>query len=86
MEISDYQLMDLGVDALFTHDPDGSIRQVNEPDGELAPRFFFGYTVEGSLWRFRYDLHPDTRRNKVFDHAVDCRNVAESLDSVKHMC
>ncbi len=62
MDISDQQLMELAVDALFTHDADGSIRQINEPEGELAPRFFFGHTAEGSLWRFRYDLHPDTRR------------------------
>ncbi len=62
MDITGYQLMELGVDALFTHDADGSIRRINEPEGELAPRFFFGHTAEGSLWRFRYDLHPDTRR------------------------
>ena len=62
MSISNYRLMDLAVDALFTHDPDGSIRRVNEPDGALAPRFFLGHTAEGNLWRFRFDLHPDTRR------------------------
>ena len=62
MDISDYQFMELAVDALFTHDPDSCIRQVNEPDGALAPRFFLGHTPEGNLWRFRYDLHPDTRR------------------------
>ncbi len=62
MGISDYQIMGLAVDALFTHDPDGSIRHVNEPDGALAPRFFLGHTAAGNLWRFRYDLPPDTRR------------------------
>lgn len=60
MPISDLQLLEIEVEALWTHDRDGRIRHVNEPGGELGPRFFFGRTAEGNLWRMRYDLFPDT--------------------------
>ena len=44
------------VEALFTHDAQGRMRRVNEPGGGKAPRFFFGRTAEGNVWRFRHDL------------------------------
>ncbi len=62
MSITDLQLLEIDVEALFTHDPDGRIRQVNEPGGGPAPRFFFARTAGGNLWRVRYDLFPDTIR------------------------
>ncbi len=62
MTILDLQLLEMQVDALFTHDVDGRMRSVNEPQGEVAPRFFFGRTSAGNLWRFRHDLPPDTVR------------------------
>lgn len=48
--------MERHVQALFTHDDRGRLRLVNEPDGAEAPRFFLGRTVEGNVWRFRFDL------------------------------
>jgi hypothetical protein len=53
---SDRQLLEIQADALFTHDERGRIGYVNEPGGGRAPRFFFGRTREGNLWRCRDDL------------------------------
>lgn len=61
-DISDLQLLEIQVEALFTHNSDGRIRSINEPDGDPAPRFFFGRTREGNLWRFRYNLPEHTMR------------------------
>ena len=57
---TDIELMKIQVEALFTQDENGCLRHINEPWGDMepAPRFFFGYTNEGSIWKFRYDL-PD---------------------------
>ena len=57
---TDIELMKIQVEALFTQDENGSLRHINEPwDGmKPAPRFFFGYTNEGSICKFRHDL-PD---------------------------
>lgn len=62
MRISDLHLLEIQADALFTHDSRGRIGYVNEPDGDRAPRFFFGRTAEGNLWRFRDDLAQDIVR------------------------
>ena len=58
--VSDRQLMKIQVEVLFTQDENGYLQRINEPsgDGKPAPRFFFGYTNEGSIYRFRHDL-PD---------------------------
>ena len=55
------ELMKIQVEALFTQDEDGCLRHINEPWGDMkpAPRFFFGYTNEGSICKFRHDL-PDS--------------------------
>jgi len=53
------ELMELHVEAMFTHDPDMRLRTINEPwPGEdPAPRFFLGRTIDGTaLCRFRYDV------------------------------
>ncbi|WP_082834342.1 kasugamycin N-acetyltransferase AAC(2')-IIb [Paenibacillus glucanolyticus] len=55
------ELMELHVEAMFTHDPNGRIRAIHEPwPGEdPAPRFFLGRTIDGTaLCRFRHDV-PD---------------------------
>src|SRR5437763_600105 len=62
MSTSDFQLLQLQVDALFTHDLHGRICYVNEPGGDRAPRFFFGRSREGNLWRCRDDLAEETVR------------------------
>jgi hypothetical protein len=56
MTLSDLDLLELHIDAAWTHDADGRICRVNEPEGGLAPRFFFARTREGNRWRFRYDV------------------------------
>jgi len=48
--------MQLAVDVLFTHDARGRIVRVNEPDGDVAPRFYLGRTKDGNIWRVRHDL------------------------------
>ncbi len=58
--VSDIELLAIQIDALFTHDSDGRIRTINEPGSGPAPRFFFGRTSAGNLWRFRYDLSERT--------------------------
>ncbi len=60
--ISDLELLEIQVDALFTHHPDGRIRAVNERGAGSLPRFFFGRTRAGNLWRFRYNLPEHTVR------------------------
>ncbi|MGG4106341.1 kasugamycin N-acetyltransferase AAC(2')-IIb [Paenibacillus lautus] len=52
-------LMELHVQAMFTHDRDMRIRTINEPwpGEEPAPRFFLGRTIDGSaICRFRHDV------------------------------
>lgn len=61
--ISDRELMRMHVEALFTHDADGHVERVNEPDGAPAPRFFLGRTPDGDVWRFRRDVDYDLRKN-----------------------
>lgn len=57
--LSDRELMEIQVEALFIHDQNRRIRYINEPsDRPLAPRFFLGRTKAGNIRRFRYDL-PD---------------------------
>jgi hypothetical protein len=52
--------MALQVDTLYTCTPDGRLLRDNDPFGEpAAPRFFFGRTVVGNLWRIGHDLPAD---------------------------
>ena len=55
---SNMELMKIQVEVLFTQDENGCLQRINEPAGDIkpAPRFFFGYTNEGSICRFRQDL------------------------------
>jgi len=46
---SDLQLVQLQADALLTHDVRGRIRDLNEPGGGRAPRFFFARSREGNI-------------------------------------
>ncbi len=57
---SNTELMKIQVEVLFTQDENGCLQRINEPAGDAtpAPRFFLGYTNEGSICRFRQDL-PD---------------------------
>jgi len=53
--------MELQVEALFESDGGGRLVAVRGPGGARpAPRFFFGRTRHGALWRFRADV-PEPR-------------------------
>jgi len=55
--LTDQELMDIHVRALFTHDARSRLLFVNELGSEApAPRLFLGRTPAGNLWRFRADL------------------------------
>lgn len=56
--LTDIELMNIHVRALFTHDARARLLSVNEPWGGSGPvpRLFLGRTREGHLWRFRADL------------------------------
>ncbi|MEO7674352.1 MAG: GNAT family N-acetyltransferase [Pyrinomonadaceae bacterium] len=56
--LSDLELIERHVNALFTHNGGGRLCRVNEPDGAESPRFFLGRTAEGNIFRTRFDL-PD---------------------------
>ncbi len=60
-DLSALELMELHIEAMFTHDTNARLRTINEPwPGEApAPRFFLGRTIDGAVCsRFRYDV-PD---------------------------
>jgi len=54
------ELMHLQAAALYSHDAEGRLLRVNEPDpNQPAPRFFLARSAHGNLWRTRYDLPPE---------------------------
>src|SRR5688572_12019360 len=57
--LSDLELMELNVAALYRHDARGRMLAENEPGDFPAPRLYVGLTSGGNLWRFRHDL-PDS--------------------------
>jgi RimJ/RimL family protein N-acetyltransferase len=56
MSSTDVALMELHVEALYRHTPEGRLLETREVDAVRAPRFFLGRTRRGNLWRFRDDL------------------------------
>lgn len=56
--VSDIELMKIQVEALFRLNKNRRILSINQlgSDVEPAPRFFIGYTNQGSICRFRIDL------------------------------
>jgi RimJ/RimL family protein N-acetyltransferase len=56
MAYTDLELMELHVEALYRHTPEGRLLETREVDPVRAPRFFLGRTRSGNLWRFRDDL------------------------------
>ncbi len=57
---SDFELAQMHVDALFIHDANEKLVQINEPSpNDPAPRFFLTRTAAGNLWRTRFDLPDD---------------------------
>jgi len=68
------ELMELHVAALFSHDASGRLVQVNEPNGAPAPRVFLGGTADGPVFRSRFDVHDDLRNTLE----AACLNLASS--------
>jgi RimJ/RimL family protein N-acetyltransferase len=59
MNISDIDIAQMHVDALFVYNDNAAMVRVNEPEPSgTAPRFFMTRTIKGNIWRARYDL-PD---------------------------
>lgn len=58
--LSDLELMNIHVRALYTSDAESRLLFVNEPDNKTIPaaRLFLGRTRKGNVWKFRADL-PD---------------------------
>ncbi len=92
MDISDSQLLELQVNALFTHDASGRIVASNEPGRGAAPRFFLGRTRAGNLWRVRHDLPEATARRLEAlaasepaqdDLQAEPRNMAAFLEALR---
>ncbi|MCP1307007.1 kasugamycin N-acetyltransferase AAC(2')-IIb [Paenibacillus tyrfis] len=81
-----HELMEMHVEAMFTHDRNMRLRTINEPwPGEpSAPRFFLGRTIEGSaLCRFRYDV-PDTLARQLEALCADEPIVRDFQTNPKH--
>lgn len=57
--LSPLTLMRQRIEAHYKHDQRGRIESINQWDGGMAPRFYFGHTGEGNLWRFRADIPDD---------------------------
>ena len=61
VRISDWDLMQIHVRALYRHDDRNRLLAVNEPgdprsDDPPPPRLFLGRTRAGHLWQFRHDV------------------------------
>ncbi len=59
--LTDVEIMNMHIRALYTHDATARLLFVNEPDTKTRPaaRLFLGRTRAGNVWRFRADV-PDT--------------------------
>jgi len=58
----DRDLIEMHVEALYTHDDAGRLLRVREPNGAPAPRFFLGRTADGSIVRrYRHDVDETLR-------------------------
>ena len=64
-ELTSLHLLEIQVATLFTHDAECNLLRINEPGGEVAPRFFFGRTAERNIWRVRADLEPSVRAGLI---------------------
>ncbi|WP_353057191.1 MULTISPECIES: kasugamycin N-acetyltransferase AAC(2')-IIb [Paenibacillus] len=82
-----HDLMELHVEALFTHDQNMRLRSVNEPwPGEAsAPRFFLGRTTDGTaICRFRHDV-PEKLIAQLQELCADEPSVQDFQTKPKHL-
>ena len=55
--LDEFQLLRWHERALYTHDADGRLLRMNEPNGtRAAPRFYLGRCIHGIVSTFRHDL------------------------------
>ena len=66
----DRTLMRAHISALYVHDDRGRMTQVNEPQGQRAPRFFLGSTVHGVEWRVRDDVDDRPLHSNRFEEIL----------------
>ncbi|WP_394828147.1 hypothetical protein [Pendulispora albinea] len=62
-------LLQLHVEALFTHDSKERLLSTNEIGPVAAPRFYLARTTTGHLWRVRHDV-PDTIARSLVELAA----------------
>jgi RimJ/RimL family protein N-acetyltransferase len=67
--LTDLELAEIDLNALFIHDARGRIVRSNEPDGVLAPRFAFGRTRAGNAWRVGHQV-PDAVARRLEELAA----------------
>lgn len=80
------ELMELHVEAMFTHDQNMRLRTINEPwPGEdPAPRFFLGRSIEGkAICRFRYDV-PEMLARQLEELCADEPIIRDIQTKPKH--
>lgn len=85
--LTDLELINIHVRALFSHDTESRLLFVNEPDNTVppAPRLFLGRTRTGNIWRFRADL-PDKLCKELDALCADEPPVnAEFNESPRHL-
>jgi RimJ/RimL family protein N-acetyltransferase len=75
--LTDLELAEIELDALFTHNEAGRIVMVNEPEGDPAPRFVFVRTRQGNDWRLRHDV--DDRIAREIEALAACEPVHGDL-------
>lgn len=62
--LSNFELMSIQTEVLFSHNRFGKITSINEPESTVAPRFFLGHTKDGTIRRYRFDL-PNVLINEI---------------------
>lgn len=79
--LTDFELMNIHIRALFTHDARSRLLFVNEPDAAQAraSRLFLGRTRAGNVWRFRNDL-PQNLCDELDALCVDEPQLGDSFD------
>ena len=77
------ELIELQVEALFTHDAAGRLISNNEPGYPPAPRFFLSRSAGGNLWRVRHDVSP-TLAQQLGSLAADEPVVADLRQPPRH--
>jgi hypothetical protein len=84
--LTNLELMNIHVRALYTHDAKSRLLFVNEPDNKTIPaaRLFLGRTRESNVWRFRADL-PDEVCEQLNTLCADEPPLSEEFEQPLHL-